>query len=187
MSGSLLGFLRFNFSRTSKIFMGDTGSLIVGYLLSIFAVEFLSLNVGYLHDPNAYFNAPIIVLVLLIVPIFDTLRVFIVRIVKGGSPFIADRNHMHHILIDSGLNHFWASFTLWMVTIVNSTLFFVFHGNISNTASLYIYIAMFGAYMVFAYFMKRQITVRNEKKKLANSHSFSEKTISPTQKVLRDL
>ncbi|MCE7039498.1 MraY family glycosyltransferase [Dyadobacter sp. CY312] len=187
MSGSLLGFLRFNFSRTSKIFMGDTGSLIVGYLLSIFAVEFLSLNVGYLHDPNAYFNAPIIVMVLLIVPIFDTLRVFIVRIVKGGSPFIADRNHMHHILIDSGLNHFWASFTLWMVTILNSALFFAFHGNITNTASLYIYIGMFGAYMVFAYYMKRHIAVRNEKKKLAKSHTFNDKDVSPTQKVLRDL
>jgi len=187
MSGSLLGFLRFNFSRTSKIFMGDTGSLIVGYLLSIFAVEFLSLNVGYLHDPNAYFNAPIIVMVLLIVPIFDTLRVFIVRIVKGGSPFIADRNHMHHILIDSGLNHFWASFTLWMVTIINTALFFSFHGNISNTASLYIYIAMFGVYMVFAYFMKRRVAIRQEKKKVAKSHTFSEKGISPTQKVLRDL
>ncbi len=187
MSGSLLGFLRFNFSRTSKIFMGDTGSLIVGYLLSIFAVEFLSLNVGYLHDPNAYFNAPIIVMVLLIVPIFDTLRVFIVRIVKGGSPFVADRNHMHHILIDSGMNHFWASFTLWMVTIVNTTLFFSFHGDITNTASLYIYIGMFASYMVIAYYMKKRIAIANEKKKLAKSPSFDKKNTPSTPKVLRDL
>ncbi|WP_149243525.1 MraY family glycosyltransferase [Dyadobacter sp. 32] len=187
MSGSLLGFLRFNFSKTSKIFMGDTGSLIVGYLLSIFAVEFLSLNVGYLYDPNAYFNAPIIVMVLLIVPIFDTLRVFIVRIVKGGSPFVADRNHMHHILLDSGLNHFWASFTLWMVTIVNTSLFFAFHGDISNTASFYIYIGMFVMYMVFAYFMKRRASFNSRKKKLMSSPSFNDENISPTKKVLKDL
>ena len=187
LSGSLLGFLRFNFSRTSKIFMGDTGSLIVGYLLSIFAVEFLSLNVGYLHDPTAYFNAPIIVMVLLIVPIFDTLRVFIVRIVKGGSPFIADRNHMHHILIDSGLNHFWASFTLWMVTIVNTALFFAFHGDITNTASMYIYIGMFGVYMIVAYYMKKRAISRNRKKKLAENPSFQTNDISSTKKVFRDL
>jgi len=187
MSGALLGFLRFNFSKTSKIFMGDTGSLIVGYLLSIFAVEFLSLNVGYLYDPNAYFNAPIIVMVLLIVPIFDTLRVFIVRIVKGGSPFVADRNHMHHILLDSGLNHFWASFTLWMVTIVNTSLFFTFHGDITNTASLYIYIGMFVMYMVFAYVMKRRASYKTSQKKLMNSPSFSDDNSSPTKKVLKDL
>ena len=187
MSGSLLGFLRFNFSKTSKIFMGDTGSLIVGYWLSIFAVEFLTLNVEYLHNPEAYFNAPIIVMVLLIVPIFDTLRVFIVRIVKGGSPFVADRNHMHHILIDSGLNHFWASFTLWMVTIVNTTLFFAFHGDISNTASLYVYIAMFAVYMVFAYFLKRRAVFIKEKKKLLNNPSFNNDITSSTKNVLRDL
>jgi UDP-GlcNAc:undecaprenyl-phosphate GlcNAc-1-phosphate transferase len=187
LSGSLLGFLRFNFSKTSKIFMGDTGSLIVGYLLSIFAVEFLSLNVGYLRDPNAHFNAPIIVMVLLIVPIFDTLRVFIVRLIKGGSPFVADRNHMHHILIDNGLNHFWASFTLWMVTIVNTTLFFSFHGNITNTASMYIYIGMFGAYMIAAFYMKKRAAVIKEKKKHAESAVFRKENISSTQKVLRDL
>lgn len=182
MSGSLLGFLRFNFSKTSKIFMGDTGSLITGYLLSIFAVEFLSLNVGYKNDSQAYFNAPIIVMVLLIVPIFDTLRVFIVRIVKGGSPFIADRNHMHHILIDSGLNHFWASFTLWMITILNTALFFTFHGNISNTASLYIYIGMFIAYMVLAHFLKRRSVIIKERNKFAKS-SFEGKNISSSKKA----
>ena len=172
MSGSLLGFLRFNFSKTSKIFMGDTGSLIIGYLLSIFAVEFLSLNVSYLHDSTAYFNAPIIVMVLLIVPIFDTLRVFIVRIVKGGSPFVADRNHMHHILIDCGLNHFWASFTLWMITIVNTALFFTFHGDITNTASMYVYIGMFIAYMIIAYYLKRKSVSIKEKKKVLTRPSF---------------
>ena len=167
--------------------MGDTGSLIVGYLLSIFSVEFLSLNVGYLHDPNAYFNAPIIVMVLLIVPIFDTLRVFIVRIFKGGSPFIADRNHMHHILIDNGLNHFWASCTLWMVTIMNTTLFFAFHGDITNTASLYIYIGMFGLYMIFAYFLKRRVASVKKRKNLANSHSFNGDDLSSSNNILRDL
>jgi len=126
-------------------------------------------------------------MVLLIVPIFDTLRVFIVRIVKGGSPFIADRNHMHHILIDSGLNHFWASFTLWMVTILNTGLFFAFHGDITNTASLYIYIGMFGLYMVFAYYMKKRVVLQKAKKKLIENPSFNSSDISSTKKVLRDL
>jgi UDP-GlcNAc:undecaprenyl-phosphate GlcNAc-1-phosphate transferase len=186
MSGSLLGFLRFNFSKTSKIFMGDTGSLIVGYLLSIFAVEFLSVNVDYVNNPDAFFNAPIIVMVLLIIPIFDTLRVFIVRISKGVSPFKADRNHMHHILLDAGLNHFWASFTLWMITIVNTCLFFAFHGNISNTVSICIYIGMFGVYMVVAYFVKRRNLLYSAAKKLEENTSFAKPNIASKKKIVKD-
>lgn len=156
MSGALLGFLRFNFSKTSKIFMGDTGSLVVGFLLSMFSVEFLRMNVLSRHDPDAFSNAPIILLLILVVPIFDTLRVFIVRLAKGQSPFVADRNHMHHILLDNGLTHFQASFLLWTGTIVNVVLFFIYHGNISNTASILIYIGLFGVYMVAAYGLKRR-------------------------------
>ncbi|WP_247234955.1 glycosyltransferase family 4 protein [Telluribacter sp. SYSU D00476] len=187
MSGSLLGFLRFNFSKTSKIFMGDTGSLVIGFLLSFFAIAFLRLNISYRNDPNAFFNAPIVVMVMLIVPIFDTLRVFIVRIVKGGSPFVADRNHMHHILIDNGLTHFQASFSLWMVTIINTTLFFLFHGDYSNTVSLYIYIGLFFVYMGVAYVLKKRATEQREKKKLVQTASFSDQNISMTKKILKDL
>ncbi len=156
MSGALLGFLRFNFSKTSKIFMGDTGSLVVGFLLSVFCVEFLRINVANRHQPDAFSNAPIILLLILIVPIFDTLRVFIVRLVKGKSPFLADRNHMHHILLDNGLTHFQASFLLWMGTIVNVVLFFIYHGDISNTVSILIYTGLFGFYMIAAYVLKRR-------------------------------
>ena len=156
MSGALLGFLRFNFSKTSKIFMGDTGSLVVGFLLSVFCVEFLRINVANRHQPDAFSNAPIILLLILIVPIFDTLRVFIVRLVKGKSPFLADRNHMHHILLDNGLTHFQASLLMWMGTVINVVLFFIYHGDISNTVSILIYICLFGFYMIAAYVLKRR-------------------------------
>ena len=187
LSGALLGFLRFNFSKTSKIFMGDTGSLIVGFLLSFFTIEFLRLNVSYRNDPNAFFNAPIVVMVVLIVPIFDTLRVFIVRIINGRSPFTADRNHMHHILIDNGLNHLWASICLWSVTILNTSLFFAFHGNFSNTVSLWIYIAMFVVYMIAAYFLKRRAYSVKYSKDLTQSPYFSEEPQSFTKKILKNL
>ncbi|TDB64499.1 MraY family glycosyltransferase [Arundinibacter roseus] len=187
LSGSLLGFLRFNFSNTSKIFMGDTGSLIVGFLLSFFTIEFLRLNVSYRNDPNAFFNAPIVVMVVLIVPIFDTLRVFIVRLLNGGSPFVADRNHMHHILIDNGLNHLGASVSLWSLTIINTTLFFTFHGNISNTESLWVYIGMFMLYMVVAYFLKKRANFVKARKGLTQSPAFSEEPQSLTRKILKNL
>ncbi|WP_428656210.1 MraY family glycosyltransferase [Runella sp.] len=154
MSGALLGFLRFNFSKTSKIFMGDTGSLIVGFLLAFFAVKFIRLNVTYIHDSSAFFNAPILAVVLLIVPIFDTLRVFLVRILNRRSPFRADRNHMHHVLLDNGMNHFQTSITLWSVTIINVVGYFLTFKYITNTQAFFVLVGLFCLYLLAGYGLK---------------------------------
>jgi len=159
LAGALIGFLRFNFSHTSKIFMGNTGSLILGFMLSFFAIRFVNLNTTFRFDPTAFFNAPIIAIVVLIVPIFDTLRVFLVRILAGKSPFSADRNHMHHILIDNGMSHSTATITLCLMSLFNTVLFFLFHRNISNTLSLFILIAMFFGYMAVGFFLKMRARV----------------------------
>lgn len=154
LTGALIGFLRFNFSKTSKIFMGDTGSLILGFMLSFFAVRFISLNASYRFEPTAFFNAPIIAIVVLIIPIFDTLRVFLVRIIAGRSPFVADRNHMHHILLDNGLSHAMATGLLCSASILNTGLFFLLHRNVTNTYSLLILGALFMLYMLIGFVLK---------------------------------
>jgi UDP-N-acetylmuramyl pentapeptide phosphotransferase/UDP-N-acetylglucosamine-1-phosphate transferase len=157
LAGALIGFLRFNFSNTSKIFMGNTGSLILGFLLAFFAVRFVNLNVSFRYEPTAFFNAPIIAIVILIIPIFDTLRVFLVRILSGRSPFSADRNHMHHILLDSGLSHIQTTVVLCGTSLVNTVLFFLLHRNITNTQSLFILAALFGLYMLTSFGLKMRI------------------------------
>ncbi len=154
MSGSLIGFLKFNYSKTSKIFMGDTGSLIVGFLLSMFALKYIQLNIEYRFNPNASFSAPILAIVVLIVPIFDTLRVFIIRLKNKKSPFVGDRNHLHHILIDSGLSHFQASVILWTFTLISTILFITISKDTDNTTSLYILIGLFALYMWVAHIIK---------------------------------
>ena len=154
LSGALLGFLRFNFSKTSKIFMGDTGSLIVGFLLAFFAVKFIRLNITYQHDSTAFFNAPILAVVLLIVPIFDTLRVFLVRILNRRSPFKADRNHMHHVLLDNGFTHIQTSLTFWIMTIVNVIGYFLTFEYITNTEAFFILVGLFCIYLSAGYFLK---------------------------------
>ena len=160
MAGSLFGFLRFNYSRTSKIFMGDTGSLIVGFLLSMFALKFIQLNIEYRFNPNASFSAPILAIVVLIVPIFDTLRVFIIRLKDKKSPFVGDRNHLHHILIDSGLSHFQTSVILWTFTLISTILFLTISKATDNTTSLYILIIIFAIYMWIAHILKHNNTNR---------------------------
>ena len=103
LAGSLVAFLIYNFS-PAKIFMGDTGSLLLGLLNSIFVIKFISVA----SNPSTSIpleSAPALGFAILIVPLFDTLRVFSLRIFNRRSPFSPDRNHIHHFLLDLGLSH----------------------------------------------------------------------------------
>ncbi|MEJ2163646.1 MAG: MraY family glycosyltransferase [Robiginitalea sp.] len=102
--GTVLGFLRFNLSDTRKLFMGDSGSLFIGFLMAFQAIAFLNANQA--GDPAALVsNAPVIVLTIFSFPLIDTLRVFALRAIRGRSPFSPDRNHIHHHLLDKGMGH----------------------------------------------------------------------------------
>jgi UDP-N-acetylmuramyl pentapeptide phosphotransferase/UDP-N-acetylglucosamine-1-phosphate transferase len=103
MTGSLLAFLVFNFN-PAKIFMGDSGSLLLGLVNAILVIKFISVA----DAPGAQLpiaSTVAVAISILIVPLLDTLRVFSIRIAKGRSPFIPDRNHIHHLLLDRGMNH----------------------------------------------------------------------------------
>ncbi|MEO9210136.1 MAG: MraY family glycosyltransferase [Ginsengibacter sp.] len=103
LAGSLVAFLVYNFNH-AKIFMGDTGSLLIGLLNSIFVIKFIYVA----GNPTYGFpleSAPAIGFSILIVPLFDTLRVVSLRILSRRSPFTPDRNHIHHLLLDLGLSH----------------------------------------------------------------------------------
>ena len=110
--GALLAFGYFNvFSKQQKIFMGDTGSLLLGFLLAVVSIKFAEFNTPE-NSENLRFSmisAPGVALGILIVPIVDTLRVFIFRISKGKSPFSADKNHIHHRMLTLGFSHFQTS------------------------------------------------------------------------------
>ncbi len=114
-AGALLGFLFYNFS-PAKIFMGDTGSMTVGFILAMLAIRFIEINKSVVT--SEYFNnysAPIIVLAVLIIPVIDTLRVFVLRILKRRSPFSADRLHIHHKLLELGFSQRQVAFILYLV------------------------------------------------------------------------
>jgi len=118
--GALFGFIYFNvFSKTQKIFMGDTGSLLLGFLLAVVTVKFCEFNkpeyAPYLkYSMNA---APAVAIGILIVPVIDTLRIFVYRISKGKSPFTADKNHIHHRMLTLGFTHLQTSLIIGGVNI----------------------------------------------------------------------
>lgn len=104
MSGSLVAFLIFNFS-PAKIFMGDTGSLLLGLVNAILVIKFINLAAEPTALPSFPEAAPAVGFAILMLPLFDTLRVFTLRLIEGRSPFSPDRNHIHHFLLDLGLSH----------------------------------------------------------------------------------
>ncbi|WP_291856304.1 glycosyltransferase family 4 protein [Marinilabilia sp.] len=119
--GSLVAFLYYNvFSKKQKIFMGDTGSMIIGFILAIFSLQFMEANApGVRTNLNIQMiSAPAVVVGILIVPVIDTLRVFFLRLSKGNSPFVADKNHIHHRLLTLGFSHLQIALILGGVNVV---------------------------------------------------------------------
>lgn len=117
LSGSLLGFLIYNFS-PAKIFMGDSGSLIIGLILSILGMKLIEYDPAQLPLSVAKISRPLFVMSVLAYPLIDALRIVIVRSLKGVSPLEADRNHIHHALLDMKLNHRQISGVLYAYTII---------------------------------------------------------------------
>lgn len=117
LTGSLIAFLRYNVT-PAKIFMGDTGSLLIGLVCSILIIEFIDLHRTLGDSPYAIKSTPAVAVAILIFPLYDTARVFTMRVIKGRSPFSPDRLHIHHMLIDTGLSHMQATAVLVLTNIV---------------------------------------------------------------------
>jgi UDP-N-acetylmuramyl pentapeptide phosphotransferase/UDP-N-acetylglucosamine-1-phosphate transferase len=117
LTGSLLGFLVFNF-HPARIFMGDSGSLMIGAIISVLAIRIIDHDMTRLPIWLRSVSAPIFVMAVLAYPLVDTLRIFLYRASKGVSPFAADRNHIHHRLMDHGLGHRRTTFVLYAYSVV---------------------------------------------------------------------
>lgn len=160
LAGSLVACLKYNVS-PAKIFMGDTGSLLVGLTCSILAIQFIELHQGLEGSPYFIRSAPAVAIGIMILPLFDTLRVFTMRALRGRSPFQPDRNHIHHLLIDSGLSHMQATGVLVFVNI----LFILMAVNLQGMGNLYLLLLIFGIAIVLTsllfLYARRQRIKRN--------------------------
>ncbi|MGZ5264184.1 MAG: glycosyltransferase family 4 protein [Kaistella sp.] len=151
--GSVIGFLYFNLSnyRDNKIFMGDTGSMILGFLLAFTAICFVDIFIDKkLPEIPRYYlqSAPAIAMAILILPIIDTLNVFIIRISAGKSPFIADKNHIHHSLLRLGLTHRESTvYILFCYLLIVSVAYFFRHVNVNILLLVIVILGFIGAYV----------------------------------------
>lgn len=179
MAGSLLAFLVFNFN-PAKIFMGDSGSLLLGLVNAILVIKFISIA----DAPGAIVPIESVVAVafsILVVPLLDTLRVFSIRIASGRSPFVPDRNHIHHLLLDRGLSH--RTVTVVCVGLNVSLIVMSYFGReLGSNWLLLIMLAVSSAFIGALMFVKKSSTST-----LVISGSFphlNPETIQPATKVV---
>lgn len=126
LAGSLIAFFRYNvFGGPNKIFMGDTGSLIVGFVIAMLVVRFNEINIVY-KGAYAVESAPAVSFGILIIPLFDTMRVFLIRVLQGRSPFKADKNHLHHRLLLLGFTHIQSTAIIVFVNLIFILMVYVF-------------------------------------------------------------
>lgn len=129
LAGGILAFLFQNWE-PSNIFMGDTGSLVIGTLLSLIMIYFLNENHDLEPTHPIKFNSSIVTAIcVMIIPLVDTARIIIVRLSKGISPFTADKRHIHHNLIRLGFTHQKSVYILTTVHICMIALAFLFRNS----------------------------------------------------------
>jgi len=146
--------------------MGDTGSLIVGFMIAMFTLKFLALKpTAYKDLPFLLENAPLVAIGILIVPLFDTARVFTLRVLNKKGPFSPDRNHTHHILVDYlNLSHKQASFIIAGFNFIFVVILIVLGSTSSN---LWMIIALVVTCVILAYiFYRLDYSFANIKRKI---------------------
>jgi UDP-GlcNAc:undecaprenyl-phosphate GlcNAc-1-phosphate transferase len=152
MAGSLVAFLIFNYN-PAKIFMGDSGSLLLGLVNSILVITFIKVAdtpvVAYPVESSVAVGFSI-----LMVPLADTLRVFSIRIFHGRSPFSPDRNHFHHMLLDRGMNHKYVTFCCLLLNMLFISVAYFGRGLGPTYAMLAILSVALGVLVVIMYAKK---------------------------------
>ena len=171
IAGSLAAFLIFNF-QPAKIFMGDTGSLLIGLISAILVIKFINVS----NSPAVIMpleSSPAIGFSILLIPLVDTLRVFAIRIFHHRSPFSPDRNHVHHLLLDRGYTHQKVTFTLVTINIFFILLAYLGR-SLGSTFLILTTILLFFAGIGLLYYnrQKQQVVLQptnNENNKLGSS------------------
>lgn len=150
--GSIIGFLRYNIYK-AKIFMGDTGSLVCGFIISVMAIKFV--------ETKMISNTPTVSMAILFIPLLDTARVFILRILNGKSPFSPDKNHVHHKLVEIGFSQLGTVLVLVMINILAIALviYFDYLSLTMQLLALLVYAVLFSVILeISAKLKKNEVT-----------------------------
>lgn len=166
---TLLAFLRFNFSSKKKIFMGDTGALLLGLVLGILTIKLLSLEVSTVSSLGiSRKELPLLITCITIIPVFDVLRVMCIRFNRKIPIFSPDRNHIHHILIDSGLSHKRASIFIGFINIIIILIMFYSVRYFNMITSIAVFLVLVLLLIIMFFIMNKSCNARRIKVRFRN-------------------
>ncbi len=154
--GALMGFLYYNFN-PAKIFMGDSGALLTGFVIALLTIStpYKGFVISINHSKIQVIN---IILAAISFPVLDVIRLFFQRLIAGASPFSGDRNHLHHILVDSG-------FKISNIIISISTYFFIgiVQAIVFQNLNWFFFLSILFVFYLICYFLLKFIIVKQTK------------------------
>lgn len=167
----LLAFLRYNLSEKKRVFMGDTGSMIVGFLIAVLTIKFFSLDTTSLESAViAPANKVWVLLSIIFIPFFDTVRVFTTRTIRHGKPFRPDRSHIHHVMIDyMGLSHARASMLLAAINLVIFLIILFLNNYLSQLYLGIVFVLIFIGLAGVLFYVNRSYHTRKDKLMIRNT------------------
>ncbi|MCC5921129.1 MAG: undecaprenyl/decaprenyl-phosphate alpha-N-acetylglucosaminyl 1-phosphate transferase [Cyclobacteriaceae bacterium] len=169
MCGSLAGFLVYNWE-PAKIFMGDTGSLFIGFLLTYITIHFIDFNYKNPEIPFHFQSSVGAAIAIIAIPLWDTSKVFISRIYRKRSPFAPDKMHVHHLIMRLGNSH-----KKTVLILIGVQIFFILIAVIfSHWKNLTLFIFMIGITITGSLFLDRLIS-KNYPNSLAKRKRFYDK------------
>jgi len=153
--GGLIGFLYYNLNN-AKIFMGSSGSYFIGVMLYIFAIMFYQKSNININEASKFG----IISSILFIPIFDTTRVFILRIINKKHPFTADKNHIHHILLKINNSH---NKTLFLLLFFNSIVILIniLLTNIGSLMLIMLNTSLFYIFTIISTLLSKKLVNKN--------------------------
>jgi UDP-N-acetylmuramyl pentapeptide phosphotransferase/UDP-N-acetylglucosamine-1-phosphate transferase len=158
--GALVPFFIYNvFTSRCKIFMGDAGALVLGVILAALTISFNEANI-YAAQPYHIINAPVVSICVLILPIFDTIRVFTIRIIQKKSPFSPDKNHLHHMFLALGYTHKQSTGILALINLI----YIVAGLLLQNTSKIFFFTVIFLSCILWSEALRHLIKARERVK-----------------------
>ena len=121
---AILPLYYFNFKRKRKVFLGDSGSLLLGTVVSIYAFYLLSEN--YTINQSLSINKTLLSVIVLVYPLIDLIRVFVIRLKNKKSPFEPDQNHLHHFFLKKTKSQFYSVLIILLIDFFILSLTFLF-------------------------------------------------------------
>lgn len=166
IASSLITFLFFNiFGKKNKIFMGDTGAMIIGFLLSVLIIKFNETAINGTMNLDSV--SPIITLSLIAIPLFDMIRLFFLRIRKNKSPFSADMNHIHHKFLQLGASHLAITAIITLFNMILLILVMSFSSMNNNVLVIFV-IFLVSTFITFPHFYITKVLVKKTPESASN-------------------